>query len=420
MTEAAPLRLVIAGHPDHGKSTLIGRLLVETGSIDAERLAEIRRRSAEVGLEDQWAFLVDQFESERVEGLTIDTAQVFFRSRGRAFVLIDVPGQAEFLRNMITGATRAEAALLIVAADEGVAEQTRRHALLLALLGIESVVVACNKMDAAGFSQQRFAEVDRDMRACLAALSIEPLCAIPISASRGDNVLAPSDAMPWYSGPTLIEAIERIAVPAPADFPARFVVQDSYDVDGRPCAAGRLLSGRIGEGERVVVYPEAVPARVGEIVRFPVRRDPAEVGECVALALESETGDAARPERGSIVVAAERSAAPHVSRAVTGRVFWWGADPLRLGEELVLRCSVQETAASVTAILRTIRSSTLEVDDRQAERLDAPDVGDVVLAADREIVTEPFHRLPALGRFVLERNATAVGAGIVLTEPPPL
>jgi len=420
MSGAPPLRLVIAGSPDHGKSTLIGRLLIETGAIDAERLAEIRRRSAEAGLEDQWAFLVDQFESERVEGLTIDTAQVFFRSRNRAFVLIDVPGQAEFLRNMITGATRAEAALLIVSVDEGLAEQTRRHALLLALLGIERVVVACNKMDAAGFSRERFAEVEADVRACLTSVALEPLCTIPISASRGDNVLLPSSAMPWYSGPTLVEAIEGITVAAPADFSARFVVQDAYTFAGRPCAAGRLLSGRLSEGERVLVYPAAAPGRVREIVRFPVRHDAVEAGECVALALESDEGEATQPERGSVVVPAARSAAPSVSRAVAGRVFWWGEGPLRRGERLLLRCSVQETSASVTAILRTIRSATLEVVEQEADRLDAPDVGDIVLAADREIVTEPFHRLPALGRFVLERNASAVGAGIILTEPPPL
>ena len=416
--QAQPLRLVIAGQADHGKSTLIGRLLLDTGSIDSERLEDLRRCSEEAGMTNQWAFLVDQFESERLEGLTIDASHVFFRTAARAFVLIDVPGQAQFLRNMITGATHAEAALLVVAADEGPGDQTRRHALLAALLGIERLVVACNKMDLVGFSEERFARVAAETRALLASLAIEPLCVVPISAGRGDNLLAPGAAMPWYSGPSLVEAIERIAALEPDALPARFVVQDNYAFEGRPCVAGRLVSGLLREGDRLLAYPAESPARIREILRFPERHDPAETGECVALALEAEAGGAAEAGRGSVLTEA-RGAPPTVSRGLMGRVFWWGEDPLELGQGLTLRCSTQETVASVTEIFRTIDSSTLEVAEGGAQRLDAPNVGDVLFAAEREIVTEPFQRLPALGRFVLERKGVAAGAGIVLPDPPP-
>jgi len=180
MDRTWPLHLVIAGHPDHGKSTLIGRLLLDSGSIDAARVEEIGRLSRQTGFENQWAFLVDHLEAERTDGLTIDTAQVFIRTRARALVLIDVPGHAHFLRNMITGATRAEAALLVVALDEGVRDQTRRHALLIALLGIRQVIVAGNKIDLVDFSRERFEAAALEVQQLLSSLSIEPLNIIPI------------------------------------------------------------------------------------------------------------------------------------------------------------------------------------------------------------------------------------------------
>jgi bifunctional enzyme CysN/CysC len=416
MDRTWPLHLVIAGHPDHGKSTLIGRLLLDSGSIDAARVEEIGRLSRQAGFENQWAFLVDHLEAERTDGLTIDTAQVFIRTRARALVLIDVPGHAHFLRNMITGATRAEAALLVVALDEGVRDQTRRHALLIALLGIRQVIVAGNKIDLVDFSRERFEAVVLEVQQLLSSLSIEPLNIIPISAARGDNMASLAASTPWYDGPPLIEAIENLATAPPERLPARFSIQDSYAIDGRTCLAGRVLAGRVGETDSLTVYPTLDTVTVSEIVRFPANHEPAETGECVALCLEPASGAAGAQgvERGAVLVGETWNNPPAISQMITSRVFWWDPEPMRAGEDLILRCSTQEAKVSVAEIVRTIDSSTLSIEEGRAERLDAPNVGDVVFAADKPVVTEPFQRLAALGRLVLERKGVVAGAGIVL------
>jgi bifunctional enzyme CysN/CysC len=416
MDRTWPLHLVVAGHPDHGKSTLIGRLLLDSGRVDAARVEEIRRLSRQAGLEDQWAFLVDHLEAERRDGLTLDTAQVFVRTGARSLVLIDVPGHADFLRNMITGATRAEAALLVVAVDEGERAQTRRHALLIALLGIRQVIVACNKIDLVDCSQARFEKTALEARQLLSSLSIEPLCVVPVSCARGDNIASLSASTPWYRGPALIEAIESLATASPERLPVRFAIQDSYAIDGRTCLAGRVLAGRVHERDCFTVYPSQELVIVREIVRFPPNHQPAEAGECVALSLESASGleGTLDLERGAILVGETWKNPPAISRKITSRVFWWDLEPMQVGQNLILRCSTQEAKVSVAEILRTIDSSTLAIEEGNSERLDAPNVGDVVFAADKPVVTEPFERLAALGRLVLERKGVATGAGIVL------
>jgi sulfate adenylyltransferase subunit 1 (EFTu-like GTPase family) len=411
-----PLHLVVTGHPDHGKSTLIGRLLLDSGRVDAVQVEEIRRLSRQAGFEDQWAFLVDHLEAERQDGLTIDTAQVFVRTGARSLVLIDVPGHPHFLRNMITGATRAEAAVLVIAVDEGLRAQTRRHALLIALLGIRQVIVACNKIDLVDFSKARFEETALEARQLLSSLSIEPLSVIPVSAARGDNVASSAASTPWYHGPVLIEAIENLDTTSPEQLPVRFAIQDSYAIDGQTCLAGRVLAGRVRAGDSFTVYPSQAVVTVREIVRFPPNHEPAEAGECVALRLESAPGleGAHDVERGAILVGETWKNPPAISRKITSRVFWWDLEPMQVGQNLILRCSTQEAKVSVAEILRTIDSSTLLIEEGSSERLDAPNVGDVVFAADKPMITEPFKRLAALGRLVLERNGLAAGAGIVL------
>jgi bifunctional enzyme CysN/CysC len=416
MDRTSPLHLVVTGHPDHGKSTLIGRLLLDSAGVDARRVEEILVLSRQAGCENQWAFLVDHLEAERQDGLTIDTAQVFVRAGARALVLIDVPGHARFLRNMMTGATRAEAALLVVAVDEGVRAETRRHALLVALLGICRVIVACNKIDLFDFSQERFQKTAQEAQQLLSSLSIEPLSIVPVSSAHGDNIASLAASTPWYHGPTLIEAIERLPTATPEGLPVRFAIQDSYAVGGRTCLAGRVLAGRVHEGDCLTVYPSQDAVTVREIVRFPTNREPAEAGECVALCLESASGlpGGHEVERGAVLVGETWKNPPAISRKITSRVFWWDLEPMQVGQNLTLRCSTQEAQVSVAEILRTIDSSTLAIEEGRSERLDAPNVGDVVFAADKPMVTEPFERLAALGRLVLERKGVAAGAGIVL------
>ena len=267
------VRIVIVGHVDHGKSTLIGRLLAETGSLPDGKLDELKAVSARRGMPFELSFLLDALQTERDQGITIDTSQVRFRTPSRDFVLIDAPGHAEFLRNMITGASQADAALLIVDAAEGVREQTRRHGYLLHLLGVRQVVVVINKMDRVSYDDGRFRELDAEISAHLESFGVKPAAVIPISARHGDGVVARTAAIAWYTGPTVIEALDRFAPAEPASaLPLRLPVQAVYKFDDRRIIAGRIESGSLAVGDEIVVAPSGKRARVRSIEAWPVRR----------------------------------------------------------------------------------------------------------------------------------------------------
>src|SRR6266700_4034196 len=234
------VRIVIVGHVDHGKSTLIGRLLYETGSLPDGKLETLKAVSARRGMPFEWSFLLDALQTERDQGITLDTSQIRFRTPSRDFVLIDAPGHAEFLRNMITGAAQADAALLIVDAVEGIRDQTRRHAYMLQLLGIRQVAVIINKMDRIDFDPERFESLRTDVLSYLTDLGLNPTSVVPISARLGDGVSRRSGSLAWHNGPTVLEALDEFrAMHAAAGLPFRMPVQAIYKVDDRRIVAGR-------------------------------------------------------------------------------------------------------------------------------------------------------------------------------------
>src|SRR5215468_10536722 len=248
---ARPLiRIVIVGHVDHGKSTLIGRLLSETGSLPDGKLEALKAVSARRGMAFEWSFLLDALQTERDQGITIDTTQIRFRTGSRDIVLIDAPGHAEFLRNMITGASQADGAVLIIDALEGVRDQTRRHGYLLHLLGIKQVAVVVNKMDRVDFSAVRFEEISTEISAHLAGLGVTPAAVIPISARDGDGVAAHTANIAWYNGPTVVEALDALE-PARAleALPLRLPVQAIYKFDDRRIVGGCIESGSLIAGD---------------------------------------------------------------------------------------------------------------------------------------------------------------------------
>ncbi len=240
----AQLRIVIVGHVDHGKSTLIGRLLHETGSLPDGKLELLKAVSARRGMPFEWSFLLDALQTERDQGITIDTTQIRFRTATREIVLIDAPGHAEFLRNMITGASQADAALLILDAAEGVRDQTRRHGYLLHLLGVRQVVVVINKMDRVDFSQDRYNAIRDEITDHLTGVGVTPIAVIPISARNGDGVTEVTPAIGWYDGYTVVESLDHL-VPARArdEIELRLPVQAIYKFDDRRILAGRIESG---------------------------------------------------------------------------------------------------------------------------------------------------------------------------------
>ena len=284
--------IVMVGHVDHGKSTLVGRLINDTGSMPAGKVEELRAVCARRGMRFEWAFLMDAFQAERDQGVTIDAAQIWFRGRTRDYVIIDAPGHREFLKNMVTGAARAEAAVLVIDAAEGVREQSRRHGYLLHLLGVRQVVVVVNKMDLAEFSSERFATISAEMRAYLGRLGVMPMHVIPVSSRDGDNVATRSERMDWYRGPTVVDALDGFAPPPlPSDLPLRLPLQDVYRFDERRILAGRIESGRLRPGDELLFSPSNKTARVARIESWPEgggARAEASAGESVGIVLDEQ------------------------------------------------------------------------------------------------------------------------------------
>jgi small GTP-binding protein len=395
--EKPVLHIAMVGHVDHGKSTLIGRIRHELSTLPGTS-------AVDPSIGGNWAYVTDQLQEEREREMTIDTTQTFLETPDLRLVFIDVPGHQELIQNMLSGATRADAAVLVLAADEGVRVQTRRHALLLSMLGIRSAIVAVNKMDLAQRSEQAFRALEDAILAELAAHGVTASATIPVVARDGDNVVASSAAMPWYAGPSLVEALGDVEPMGAAFDVVRFPVQDVYRHDV-PTVVGRVLSGTIAEGDDLVSSLTGAAVHVAGIRRFPENHAPAEAGESVGLLLEG-----ALPERGDVL--APHADAPAASPEVVGRVFWLAAEPLAVGEELALRCATQSVRVRVAAVSERLDSATLDALPAVGS-LASMEVGTVTLAATSAVVLERFERVPGLGRFVLERAGTPAGLGIV-------
>jgi bifunctional enzyme CysN/CysC len=289
--QSPKLRIVIVGHVDHGKSTLIGRLFHDTDSLPEGKVEQIRKASEAEGMEFEFAFLLDALLEEQAQNITIDTTQLPFRTNKREYVIIDAPGHKEFLKNMVTGAASADAAILLIDANEGIQEQSKRHAYLLSLLGIRQIVVAVNKMDLVGHSQERFEEVRSGYTEFLGKLGIEPLHFIPISAKLGFNITKNSSELFWYEGPAILAALDSMQIAVPAEgLPLRFVLQDIYRFDERRILAGRIETGSLRVGEEIMFWPDGKKSRIKSIENWNARVPSltAAVGESVAITLEEQ------------------------------------------------------------------------------------------------------------------------------------
>ncbi|HEY6085850.1 MAG TPA: GTP-binding protein, partial [Nitrospira sp.] len=253
---AEHLNIVIVGHVDHGKSTLLGRLYADTGSLPDGKLEKVQAICRQQGKEFEYAFLFDAFLEEQEQGITIDTARTFFIWKGRQYIIIDAPGHKEFLKNMISGAARAEAALLLIDALEGVKEQSKKHGYLLSLLGVRQFAVVVNKMDLVGYRQDVFEGIEKEYREFLQQFGATPERIIPVSAKLGDNIANRSQAMAWYSGPTVLDTLSLFKKETVrSEQPLRFPVQDVYKFDARRIVTGRITAGRLKIGDHLVFSP---------------------------------------------------------------------------------------------------------------------------------------------------------------------
>jgi bifunctional enzyme CysN/CysC len=416
-TVSEQLKIVIVGHVDHGKSTFVGRLFHDTGSLPEGKLEQLQQVAQRRGVPFEWANLMDALQSERDQNITIDTAQIWFRTPKRQYVIIDAPGHKEFLKNMVTGAAHAEAALLLIDAHEGVQENSRRHGYLLNLLGIRQIAVLVNKMDLENYNQAKFNQIEAEYRAWLRTIGLEPKVFIPIAARHGDNLAALSANTPWWRGPTVLETLDdfQLAQP-PNDQPLRFPIQDVYRFDHRRILAGRVESGSLKVGDKLVFSPTNKTSTVKTIERWNAPPgDTALAGESVGITLTEQIFVA----RGA--VAALDTAPPYELSSFKCRLFWLGRQPFAKGKTYKLKLATQEVECRIEAIEKVIDASTLETVSRKEHEIfvGRHEVAELTLHTRKPIAFDVHAEIAPTGRFVIVDGLDVSGGGIIAADNYP-
>ncbi len=406
------LRFITCGSVDDGKSTLIGRLLYESKMIFDDQLSALEQDSKKVGTrggELDFALLVDGLAAEREQGITIDVAYRFFSTEKRKFIVADTPGHEQYTRNMVTGASTADLAVILIDARKGVLTQTRRHSFLVHLIGISKVVLAVNKMDLVGYSRETFEKIVADYRAFAARIGLTDITAIPLSAAYGDNILAPSPHMPWYTGPSLMEHLENVPVAdgatgKPFRLPVQWVNRPNQDFRG---FAGQIASGRVSRGDRIRVLPSGREAQVARIVTADGDLESAVAGQSVTLTLDAEVD----VSRGDVIAAG--SAPPQVASQFEATVVWMHEEPMLQGRAYLLKTGTRTVTATIAPVKHKINVNTL--DELPAERLELNDIGMCELELDRGIPFDPYADNHTLGGFILidRMSNSTVGAGLL-------
>ncbi len=411
-TSKGLLRFLTCGSVDDGKSTLIGRLLYDSQLILDDQLASLRKESKNRTTGDEgidFSLLVDGLTAEREQGITIDVAYRFFSTDKRKFIVADTPGHEQYTRNMATGASNADLAIVLIDARKGVLTQTRRHSFILSLIGVKHVVLAVNKIDLVGYSQETFDTIEAEYRAFTKDLGFETLAAIPVSALKGDNILAASAQMPWYKGPALVPYLETIEVASDRTaktmrFPVQWVNRASLDFRG---FSGTVASGVIKVGDDVLVAASRKPARITRIVTMDGDQPDAVAGEAVTVVLDREVDIS----RGDVLT--HPGETPEFSNQFQARVVWMAEEQALPGRSYLLKIGSQQVPASITGLKFKTNVNTLE--ESAAKVLELNEVGTLTIATDKPIAFDSYASNGQTGAFILiDRisNAT-LGAGVI-------
>ena len=410
--EKSMLRFITCGSVDDGKSTLIGRLLWDSKMIFEDQLAALEADSKRCGTQGEaidYALLLDGLQAEREQGITIDVAYRFFSTDKRKFIVADTPGHEQYTRNMVTGASTAQVAVILIDARKGVLTQTRRHSYLVSLVGIKKVVLAVNKMDLVGYAAERFEQIRREYAAFAAALGFEEIAAIPLSALQGDNIIGHGDNMPWYQGPTLMDYLESVEVAEEMrEKPFRMAVQwvNRPNLDFRGFA-GTIASGTIRVGDEIVVPASGQTSRVARIVTLDGDLPAAAAGQAVTLTLTDEIDIS----RGDLL--ADPAARPAHADQFEAKVVWLHEKPLLPGRGYLLKTGATTIPVQVSVLKHKVNVNTLQPEP--AQTLDLNEVGICTLSTSKEIPFDAYRENRATGNFILiDRlsNAT-VGAGMI-------
>ena len=401
--DAAQLRVLTCGSVDDGKSTLLGRLLFDTQSVADDQLEALERESRRWGTQGErpdYALLLDGLSAEREQGITIDVAYRYFSSKRRSFIVADTPGHEQYTRNMATGASQADLAIILVDARKGVLAQTRRHAFIVATLGVRHAVLAINKMDLADFSQARFDEIVAEFADAAALLDFASIVPIPLVARDGDNLVRRSERMNWFDGPTLLDHLETVDVAPPAGdaglvLPVQLVLRPDADFRGY---AGTVAQGSVRVGDAVVALPSGRSSTVARVIAGGTDRSVAHAGEAVTLALATEIDVA----RGDVLATADDTLAPATRLEAT--LLWMADDALSLARDYALLLGPAQAGARIEAVRHAIDMATYR--ERAADTLALNEIGVVGIVLDRPVMAAPYRRNRAMGAFILVDRAT--------------
>ena len=406
------LRFITCGSVDDGKSTLIGRLLYESRTLFDDQLAALESESKREGTQGEeldFALLVDGLAAEREQGITIDVAYRFFATERRKFIVADTPGHEQYTRNMVTGASTADLAVILIDARKGVLTQTRRHSYLVSLLGIRRIVLAINKMDLVGYSENVFDSIECAYRGFAAQIGLEDIAAIPVSALRGDNIIEPAADMPWYRGPTLLRHLESVPVEErlsaqPFRMPVQWVNRPDPEFRG---FAGLIAGGRVSVGDRIRVLPAGHASRVARIVTADGDRSQAIAGQSVTLTFEDEIDIS----RGDLLASADAPAG--VGEQFEATIVWMSGEPMITGRAYLLKCGTRTVRAQIARLQHKINVNTLE--RLAARQLELNEIGLVQLRLDQPLAFDSYASNRDTGGFILidRISNSTVGAGML-------
>ncbi|MFH0889556.1 MAG: translation elongation factor EF-1 subunit alpha [Candidatus Aenigmatarchaeota archaeon] len=416
MANKPHINIMTSGHVDHGKSTLIGRLLFDTGAIREDEMRKLKETATEMKKETfEFAFAMDTSKEERERGVTIDLMHKPFETQKNYFTIIDAPGHRDFVKNMITGASQADAAILLCSAKEGIQEQTREHAYLLKVLGIQQMIVAVNKMDAIGYDEAKFNSTKTEITKLLQGIGykMDKVPIIPVSAYMGDNVVKKTDRMPWYKGVTLLEALDSIQLPPkPIDKPLRLPVQDVYDIKGIGVVpVGRVETGVMKTGDTIIFMPSGAKAEVKSIEMHHKQLTQAEPGDNVGFNVRGISREQLR--RGEVVGKPDNP--PTVVKEFTAQIIVLNHPTvITKGYTPVFHCHTSQMAGEIVEIVKKLDPKTGATLAEHPDMLKTGDAAIIKVKPAKPLVVEKQADFPQLARFAIRDMGQTVAAGVVI------
>ena len=405
-------KIVIVGHVDHGKSSLIGRLMYELDQVPDGKYEELKKVSEKRGMDFEFAFLLDALQAERDQGITIDTTQIFFKTKKRNYVFIDAPGHKEFIKNMITGAASADIAILIVDVDEGIKAQTKKHAYILKLLGIKKVITLFNKMDKINYDENKYLQVRKQLEEYLTKINIKALNNIPISAKIGDNISTKSKKISWYDGKPLVNVLDNYNCnDNQMENILRFPVQDIYKVSDKRIIVGRIESGKINLGDELLVMPSNEKVKIKSFEEWPKPKKEYNTGDCLGLTLSDEIF----VDKGNII--SHPNKPPKLMNTFEANLFWLNDKKMDLSKKYQLKINTGEYTVNIRKVNKIIDTESLESTNKKIPNKN--DVSEVVIHSSQLIPMDDYNVLTKTARFCLLDENEIVAGGIASLQNYP-